>query len=482
MFRRTKIVATLGPACSDSERLAELVEAGVNVFRLNFSHGDESEREELIQAVRRVSAASGASVALLGDLQGPKIRIGAFREGAIELENGAAFRLDTERGVRDGDRHGVHVSYPRLPGDCGAGDILLLDDGLIELEVEAVGDTTVDCRVISGGRLSDFKGVNRRGGGLSAPALTEKDRRDIVRAAELDLDYLALSFPRNAADVEEARQLYREAGGTGGMVAKIERAEAVADEETLDGILDAADGVMVARGDLAVEIGDAELVGVQKHIIRRARELDRFVITATQMMESMTHHRQPTRAEVSDVANAVLDGTDAVMLSAETAVGRYPVNTVQAMDRIIRGAERAFQSRVARERPRAMFRQVDESVAVAAMFLANHLEGVRAIIAMTESGSTPRLMSRERSGIPVFAFTPHARTRRRVAIYRGVQPEAFDSEQLPNEAVNREAVRLLEDKGVVQPGDRVVITKGDYVRAHGGTNALKVVQVGEPIH
>ena len=482
MFRRTKIVATLGPASSETERISALIEAGANVFRLNFSHGDAARREALVHAVRRASAASGASVALLGDLQGPKIRIGAFREGAVELEAGAAFRLDPALGEQDGDRQGVHVSYPQLPADCAPGDVLLLDDGLLELEVQAVRDTAVDCRVTCGGRLSDFKGLNRLGGGLSAPALTDKDRHDITVAAELDLDYLALSFPRNAADVEEARRLYRDAGGVGGIIAKIERAEAVADEHTLDGILQAAEGVMVARGDLAVEIGDAELVGVQKHIIRRARELDRFVITATQMMESMRHHRQPTRAEVSDVANAVLDGTDAVMLSAETAVGEYPVDTVRAMDRIIRGAERAVQSRSLRRSPREPFVRVDESIAVAAMFLANQLEGVRAIISMTESGSTPRMMSRERSGIPVFAFTPHARTRRRVALYRGVQPEAFDSEQLPNEAVNREAVRVLEEKGVVRPGDRVVITKGDYVRAHGGTNALKVVQVGEPIH
>ncbi len=482
MFRRTKIVATLGPASSSTEMLGTLIDAGVNVFRLNFSHGEENDRRELVERVRRLAEQRNSSVAVLADLQGPKIRIAGFRQGPVLLRSGHPFRLDTGLGEHDGDEHAVGVAYPQLVEDCSAGDILLLDDGFIELEVVSVESGAVHCRVVSGGTLSDHKGLNRRGGGLSAPALTEKDREDIVGAVEMDVDYLALSFPRDAADVNEARELYRRAGGRGGLVAKIERAEAVAEERTLDGIIRAADGVMVARGDLAVEIGDAELVGVQKHIIRRARELDSFVITATQMMESMTHSRQPTRAEVSDVANAVLDGTDAVMLSAETAVGKYPEDTVRAMDRIILGAERAYQNRSVRERPREPFERVDESVAVAAMFVANHLRGVRAIISMTESGSTPLMMSRERSGIPVFAFTPHAHTRRRVAIYRGVYTVAFDSEDYPNAEVNQKAVAMLVTRGVVEEGDRLVITKGDYVRAHGGTNAMKVVQVGESIH
>ncbi|AJD49841.1 pyruvate kinase [Isoalcanivorax pacificus W11-5] len=482
MFRRTKIVATVGPASSSEDMLGRLIDAGVNVFRLNFSHGSADTHRDTAARIRRQAAARQKAVAILADLQGPKIRIARFADGAVMLKTGQHFTLDTTLADQAGDDARVGLDYPELANDSQPGDILLLNDGLIEMRVESVDAGRIQCVVTAGGRLSDNKGINRQGGGLSARALTEKDRDDIITAAEMDVDYLALSFPRDATDVDEARSLFRDAGGEGGVVAKIERAEAVADNDTLDGIILASDGVMVARGDLAVEIGDAELVGVQKHIIQRARALDRFVITATQMMESMINSPQPTRAEVSDVANAVLDGTDAVMLSAETAVGEYPEATVNAMARIILGAERTYQTYPGgAQRLHEHFSRVDESIAMAAMYVANRLPGVRAIIAMTETGNTPQLMSRMRSGMPIFAFTPHPRTQRRVAIYRGVETIAFDSASLPHDRVNQEAVATLQRQGLVQDGDTIIITKGDYVSAHGGTNALKIVTVGDVI-
>jgi len=478
MFRRTKIVATVGPACASDEMLSRLIEAGVNVFRLNFSHGSAEGHQQVAQQIRAAAAKLDRAVAILADLQGPKIRIARFREGEVLLENGAEFTLDASLDEGAGDVQRVGLGYKSLPQECRAGDTLLLNDGLIELRVTDVAGSAVRCTVVAGGKLSNNKGLNRKGGGLTAKALTSKDLADICTAAAMDVDYLALSFPRDAQDVNEARQRYRDAGGQGDLVAKIERAEAVADHDNLDQIILASDGVMVARGDLAVEIGDAELVGVQKHIIRRARQLDRFVITATQMMESMISNPQPTRAEVSDVANAVLDGTDAVMLSAETATGQFPVQTVGAMDRIILGAERTYQQREVSAYEDRAPEKIDESIAAAAMFVANRLPGVTAIIAMTESGATPRKMSRIRSGLPIFAFTPHARSQRRVAMYRGVHTVPFDASNTPPEDVNQRAVAVLRELGVVSEGDKVIITKGDYVNVHAGTNTLKIVEVG----
>ncbi|HCE40232.1 MAG: pyruvate kinase [Alcanivorax sp.] len=479
MFRRTKIVATLGPASSAADTLAALIDTGVNVFRLNFSHGSADDHRAVAARVREQADAQGRTVALLGDLQGPKIRVARFRDGPVMLRAGEPFIIDTALDKDAGDGDAVGTDYAGLAEDCRPGDVLLLNDGLIQLEVDAVEGTRVRCRVTVGGELSDNKGINRLGGGLNADTLTDKDRRDLLLAAELDLDFLALSFPRHADDIHQARGLYRDAGGHGDMVAKIERAEAVADPDTLDALIKASDGVMVARGDLAVEIGDAELVGVQKHIIRRARDLDRFVITATQMMESMIHSPQPTRAEVSDVANAVLDGTDAVMLSAETAVGDYPVATVEAMDRIILGAERTYQNRPPNQRQEQAMHRSDEAIARAAMHVANHLDNVKAIVAMTETGTTARLMSRVRSGMPIFAFTPDPRTQRRVAIYRGVEPRRFDMSPYPGDQANNEAVTRLREAGQVADGDRVILTRGDAVRVGGGTNTLKIVTVGE---
>lgn len=482
MIRRTKIVATIGPASSDEHTLGKLIDAGVNVFRLNFSHGSQEGHKETAQRIHGVSAQRRKSVAILADLQGPKIRIARFQNGKAELKNGANFVLDAEYDEENGNTDIVGLGYKSLPSDCEAGDTLLLNDGLIELKVDAVDGSAVRCTVVSGGIISDNKGVNRRGGGLSAAALTEKDKKDIRCAAEMDVDYLALSFPRNADDINEARSLFQQAGGSGGIIAKIERAEAVADDAILDAIIRASDGVMVARGDLAVEIGDPELVGVQKHITWRARQLNRFTITATQMMESMINNPQPTRAEVSDVANAVFDGTDAVMLSAETATGKFPVGTVSAMAKIILGAERSYQMRDMFQKDDYTPNKIDESIATAAMLVANRLSGVKAIIAMTETGGTPIMMSRIRSGIPIFAFTPHAKTQRKLAVYRGIQTVNFDSATISPAEVNQNVVDQLVELNLLKKGDKAILTKGDYVNVNGGTNTLKIVEVGGAIH
>jgi pyruvate kinase len=479
MFRRTKIVATIGPASAPEAMLDRLITAGVNVFRLNFSHGSAADHRQVAACIRAAADRQQRTVAILADLQGPKIRIGRFRDGPVLLRHGQSFVLDAGMDEMAGEPDRVGITYKELVSDCRVGDTLLLDDGLIEMQVDDVRDNALHCTVTVGGKLSNNKGVNRKGGGLTAPALTEKDLADIITAADMGVDYLALSFPRDSADVDLARERYRAAGGEGGIIAKIERAEAVSNSAVLDDIICASDGVMVARGDLAVEIGDAELVGVQKHIIQRARDLDRFVITATQMMESMIHSPQPTRAEVSDVANAVLDGTDAVMLSAETAVGDHPEATVRAMDRIIMGAERTFQTRMLKARPMDRLEKIDEAIAGAAMAVANHLDRVKAIISMTETGNTPRMMSRIRSGLPIFAFTPHAHTRRKLAIYRGVETVHFDSAAIHPDEINARAVELLVQMQVAGPGDRVILTKGDYLAVHGGTNTLKIVEINQ---
>jgi pyruvate kinase len=473
--RRTKIVATLGPATDDPKVLDKIIEAGVDVVRLNFSHGTAAEHETRAEQVRNRARAHGRQVGVLADLQGPKIRIDCFRSGPIELVEGATFILDAVCAVDAGTLERVGIAYKELPQDVKRGDILLLDDGRIVLWVDEVQGVEIHCKVKVGGRLSDKKGINRQGGGLSAPALTEKDREDIKTAARIQADYVAISFPRSAADVEEARGLLVKAGGEGGIVAKIERTEAL---EVIDEIIMASDVVMVARGDLGVEIGDAALPPVQKEIIRKARVLNRVVITATQMMESMIENQIPTRAEVFDVANSVFDGTDAVMLSAETAAGKFPDKAVAAMDRICREAEKQTVTMRSDHRINTRFGRVDEAIAMSTMYAANHLD-VKAIAALTESGSTPLWMSRISSGIPIYALTRHVETRRKVTLYRGVYPISFDTKTRDHATINREAVDELKRRGVVREGDLVIITKGDLMGMLGGTNAMKIVRVGE---
>ncbi|PTQ72350.1 pyruvate kinase [Pseudomonas sp. GV071] len=479
-FRRTKIVATLGPASNSPEVLEQLILAGVDVCRLNFSHGTPDEHKARANLVREIAAKHGRFVALLGDLQGPKIRIAKFADKRIELKEGDSFRFSVTHPRDAGTQEVVGIDYPDLIKDCKTGDELLLDDGRVVMLVESTTADELHCRVLIGGPLSDHKGINRRGGGLTAPALTAKDKADIKLAAEMELDYLAVSFPRDAADMELARRLRDEAGGTAWLVAKIERAEAVADDETLDGLIRASDAVMVARGDLGVEIGDAELVGIQKKIILHARRLNKAVITATQMMESMISSPMPTRAEVSDVANAALDFTDAVMLSAESAAGLYPVEAVKAMARVCVGAEKHPTNKRSSHRLGHTFTRCDESVALAAMYTANHFPGVKAIIALTESGYSPLIMSRIRSQVPIFAFTPHRETQARVAMFRGVYTVPFDPAALPANKISEAAIDELVKRGVVQPGDWVILTKGDSYHTTGGTNSMKILHVGEP--
>ncbi|MGD8616694.1 MAG: pyruvate kinase, partial [Gammaproteobacteria bacterium] len=435
MQRRTKIVATLGPSTDDPKVLDDMIQAGVDVVRVNFSHGTHEEHFRRAEQVRNRARAHGRQVGVFADLQGPKIRIERFQQGRVRLTEGARFILDAALGADAGTEERIGISYKALVDDVGRGDTLLLDDGAVVLWVEEVKGSEIETRVVVGGELSNNKGINRQGGGLSAQAITDKDRADIKAAAQMQADYVAVSFPRSAADIQEARSLLRQAGGHGGIVAKIERAEAL---EAVEEIMQATDVVMIARGDLGVEIGDAELPAVQKRIIHIARTMDRVVITATQMMQSMIENPIPTRAEVFDVANAVIDGTDAVMLSAETAAGRHVAKVIEAMDRICRGAERQRVEVAFERRTGVQFNRIDEAIAKAAMYTANHT-GVKAIATLTESGATPLWMSRISSGIPIYALTRHVETRRKVTLYRGVYPVSFDVTTTDHRQVNREA-------------------------------------------
>ena len=476
MLRRTKIVATLGPATDDLEVLTEMMRAGLDVVRLNASHGTVEDRRRRLGQARQAAHRADRCVGVLLDLGGPKIRIECFREGRVQLAEGQAFTLDTALDPSAGDSTHVGVAYKELPRDVAAGDTLLLADGQIVLDVQRVGSTAIETLVRVGGVLSDRKGLNRQGGGISAPAISERDREDIRFAAEEGVDYMAVSFAREAADIEQARALMRAAGGEARIVAKVERHEAV---ENLSGIIDASDVVMVARGDLGVEMGYAELTGLQKTIIYETRIRNRVVITATQMMESMIQNPVPTRAEVSDVANAVMDGTDAVMLSAETAAGRYPVKAVEAMAQVIEGAEK-YQLTHPRSRQRTVegvFRGTEEAIAMAVMYTANHMN-VRAIVALTESGATPLWMSRIRADIPVYAFTRHEATRRRVTLYRGVYPVIFDVTHSGSveELYRALFTRLLELK-LVEKHDLVILTKGEASGVQGGTNSMQILKV-----
>lgn len=477
MSRRTKILATLGPATDSIEKIEAIIKAGANVVRMNFSHGQAEDHIERAKRVRQAASNLNKYVAILGDLQGPKIRVARFKDGAVELTVGESFVLDAEMSRDDGDKHAVGIDYKALPDDVSAGDILLLDDGRIQLKVTQVKDRKVHTEITVGGKLSNNKGINRQGGGLSAEALTEKDKEDIKTAAKIGVDYLAVSFPRCGADLDYARELAQQAGCHAQICAKVERAEAVASDEAIDDIITASDAVMVARGDLGVEIGDAELVGKQKKLISRSRQLNKVVITATQMMESMITSPMPTRAEVMDVANAVLDGTDAVMLSAETAAGNYPVETVQAMARVCEGAETHPSVKLSKHRMDDVFSTVSETIALSAVYAANHLPSIRAIIALTESGNTPKLMSRMTTTLPIVALSRHQDTLNMMALYRGVKPVYFDSRDSEPGKLKNDVMEALKAIGQIEPGDTVVMTYGDEMEKIGATNAMKVVKV-----
>ena len=473
MSRHTKIVATLGPASSDPAVLESMVHAGVDVVRMNFSHGTAQDHIQRAESIREVSARTRRPVGILADLQGPKIRVGKFAEGKVTLKKDAAFILDATCEL--GDEHRVGLDYPDLPGDVTPGDVLLLDDGRLKLGVEKVAGTAIHCRVRVGGTLSNNKGINRQGGGLSAPALTAKDMDDIRTAAKIGVDFVAVSFPKSAADMYMARQLMRAAGGKALLIAKIERTEAVTN---LDEILDASDGIMVARGDLAVEVGDAAVPALQKKMLRAAREKNKLTITATQMMESMITSPVPTRAEVSDVANAVLDGTDAVMLSAETAAGSFPVEVVEAMSRVCLEAEKSSEVTLDRDVLNRTFTRIDQSIAMAAIWTAHHLK-VKAIAALTQTGSTALWMSRLNSGVPIYALTPEKSARNQMTLYREVYPLLMSQPHQDRDMLLWEAERILIDQGVVTYGDLIVLTIGEPIGTAGGTNTLKIVKVGE---
>jgi len=479
MPRRTKIVATLGPATQDRETLKKVLAAGVNVVRLNFSHGSAQDHIDRANMVRELAKELGIYVGILGDLQGPKIRVSTFKNGPIKLEVGDKFELDATLEKGEGCQEKVGIDYKKLPEDVNVGDILLLDDGRVQLKVLSTVGPTVFTEVTVGGPLSNNKGINRQGGGLTAPALTLKDKEDIKTAAKIDVDFLAVSFPRDAADMREARLLAQEAGCDARLVSKIERAEAVNDDKILDDIILASDVVMVARGDLGVEIGDAALVGKQKHIIARSRQLNRVVITATQMMETMIEQPMPTRAEVMDVSNAVLDGTDAVMLSAETAAGKYPVETVTAMAAVCVGAEQHRLVNTSNHRIELTFSEISETIALSAMYAANHLDGVKAIISLTESGHTTKIMSRITSGLPIYSLSRHDKTLNKTAIYRGVYPVKFDSTQSSDEQLANDVLSQVIENSELSAGDKVIFTHGDLMETVGATNTLKVLTVNK---
>ncbi len=477
ILRHTKIIATLGPATDSEQVMGRLIDAGIDLVRLNFSHGTHEEHAWRIKTLRKLTKEKNYEVGVLGDLQGAKIRIGLFKNKKINLNVGDVFCIDVDLPIDDGDQERVGTTYKGLAADVGPNDTLLVDDGRVVLKVLQVTGGKINCEVIMGGELSSNKGINRQGGGLSASALTDKDREDIQHAVQYDVDYLAISFPRDAEDIKSARKIFEDAGGNAGIIAKIERVEAL---ESIDEILDACDAIMIGRGDLGVEIGDAEVPGVQKSLIDMAHEKNRIAITATQMMESMTYSPIPTRAEVSDVANAVLDGTDAVMLSGETAVGSYPVKAVQAMNRTCLASERRALKKISGHREETVFGRVDEAIAMSAMYTANHLD-VAAIAALTESGSTALWMSRVNSAIPIYALSRIEKTLRRVTLYKGVFPAKIELMGRTHPEVNKETIDVLLACGVVNENDLVIITKGDLVGVDGGTNALKIVRVGHLI-
>ncbi len=476
-LRRTKIVATIGPASESDDMIAKLITAGVDVFRLNFSHGTADHHVAVAARIRKQASIAGLYVGIMADLQGPKIRIGTFRDGSIELASGDHFRLDMHLPDGEGDFHSVGLEYKELCSSVEKGDILLLDDGRIRLRVDDVEVSTVDCTVLVGGTLGSRKGINRLGGGLAAPALTAKDLTDIDSLSELRPDIVAVSFVSSPEDIFQTRRLLQQHQLQPAIIAKIERAEVIADQDTLNGIVVASDGVMVARGDLGVEVGDAQLIGIQKALISQARAMDRVVITATQMMESMINSSMPTRAEVFDVANAVLDGTDAVMLSAETAVGRYPVEVVQAMADSALGAERQPVARTSRFRIDRAFTSAQDAIAMSAIYAANHFDNVRGIACLTESGTTPRLMSRLSSGLPIFALSNISETLQKLCLCRGVVPLFFDAAAFDEDCIDAMAIEFLTDGGYLQKGDSIILTKGERIGTAGSTNIMKILPV-----
>ena len=477
MLRRTKIIATLGPSTDDFSILEKIIYEGVDVVRLNFSHDSHKQHKKRIEMVREAAKKQERVIGILADLQGPKIRISSFKTGKINVKKGELFILDSKLPSNEGTEKSVGIDYENLPKNVKKNDILLLDDGRFKLRVQKVSEDKITCQVIEGGELSNHKGINRLGGGLSAEHMTEKDIDDLKFAVDFDVDYVAISFPRNEKDVLKIKNLIQSYKGNPGIIAKIERIEAV---KNIKIIIETSDGVMVARGDLAVEIGDAQVPLVQKDIIHHARSLNKPVIIATQMMESMIHATVPTRAEVSDVANAVLDNTDAVMLSAETATGDYPALAVAAIARTCLVSESQPRSHISRHRVECRFKHVDEAIAMATMYTANHLD-IRAIITLTESGITPLWMSRIRTAIPIYGLSRSDKSLGRMTLYRGVYPIKFNPMEYAWDEINLKAVEILQSQNLLKNGDLVILTKGDFMGVGGGSNAMKIIIVGKVI-
>ena len=472
-MRRTKILATLGPASESRDVLKKMIEAGVNTVRCNFSHGTPEDHKKRVNLIRSIAKEIGVYVGILGDLQGPKIRVAKFKEDSVILTKGDRFILDADLDKNAGTKTEVGIDYKGLPKDVVKDDILLLDDGKIVLVVDSIDNNKVITTVSIGGKLSNNKGINKKGGGLTAPALTEKDKKDIKTAAEIEIDYLAVSFPRDGADLEYARELLQKEGWSAGIVAKIERVEAV---DNIDDIIRASDAIMVARGDLAVEVGDENVPAIQKMIIAHTRKQNKVVITATQMMESMISNSAPTRAEASDVANAVLDGTDAVMLSAESAAGEYPVETVEAMSKICIAAENNKWTTIASNgKLLDNYSNMDEAIAYTAVILANHVDA-KALISLTESGRTALWMSRINSSLPIYGLSRNKITLGLMTLYRGVIPMEFDSTKMTKSLVNKEALSVIEKVYKINENDNFILTSGDHMGTHGGTNKIKIIQ------
>ena len=476
-MRRTKIIATLGPATDEPGVLEKLIAAGVDVFRLNYSHQTHNHHEKRMKEIRRLSLEYKHAVAVIADLQGPKIRIENFKSGKIQLKEGGNFKINTKLSSDSGDESQVGISYKQLANDLKVNDRLLIDDGRIVLGVLSIDNHIIDCEVITGGELTNSKGINLQGGGLSADALTNKDIEDMKHAAKIEVDFVAISFPRDAKDIKKARKMMKDCNCNAQIIAKIERADAL---NHIEEIIKESDVIMIARGDLGVEVGDAALPPIQKSLIKKARDMDRAVITATQMMESMIENKIPTRAEVFDVANAVIDGTDAVMLSGETSIGHYPDEAVKSMSRICEVAEKQRSVRESDHRINQRFETISEAVAMSSMYSANHIDA-KAICSLTETGGTCLWMSRISSGIPIYAFTRHTITRRRVALYRGVYPMKFDITHTDPLEANKQMIDQLIEQNVVVEGDFVIITKGDLRGKRGATNNMKIIQVGQAL-
>lgn len=476
MRKRTKIIATLGPASSSPKSISNLIKEGTDVFRINLSHANVNEIEKIINILKDASLKLKRPVATLIDLQGQKIRIkGFFNKEYILLKTKSEFILDAALADNKGTDKSVGLTYKDLPRQLEVGDELLLSDALIKLEVIKIEKSKIYTKVIRGGKLKPYQGVNKKGGGLSLKGITEKDKKDLSSAVKLDIDYVAVSFVKDADDIKAVKKVIGKKQI--GIIAKIERSEAL---EDIDQIAKVSDGLLVARGDLGVEIGIEQLPAVQDMLIRKAISFDKIVIVATQMMESMINNRVPTRAEVFDVANAVTSGVDAVMLSAETAIGSYPIDVIQEVSRICEAAEKTNRKNLKITRIEKSFRKVDQTIAMAAVYCASK-SNIKAIATLTETGSTPLWMSRIESTIPIYAMTKNDRTSRRICLFKGVYSMKLDDIEYVHAKANKQVIDLMLEKGAVKKGDFVIITKGDLMGTSGGTNAMKIVEVGNLI-